>query len=76
MVETLPKVRSASHLHGRESSTMMHDRKLSTLPNRLQPGDYVEETVIMSRRTSINSLGKCLLIIGVLYNVANFRTKL
>lgn len=58
MVETLPKVRSASHLHGRESSTMMHDRKLSTLPNRLQPGDYVEETVIMSRRTSINSLGR------------------
>lgn len=72
-MESLPKVRSTSQLYGRESSTFRQDRKLSTLPNRLQHGDYVEETVTVSRRTSINSLGKFFFFwLEVTYcNVAN-----
>lgn len=37
---------------------MFRDRKMATLPTRLAPGDYVEETIMVSRRTSINSIGR------------------
>ncbi|KAL1489376.1 hypothetical protein ABEB36_014285 [Hypothenemus hampei] len=46
----LPKIKS--------TSSLPNEMKTFTLPPKFQSGDYVEETITVSRRTSINCLGR------------------
>ncbi|XP_050296425.1 uncharacterized protein LOC126736214 isoform X2 [Anthonomus grandis grandis] len=56
--DQLQRVRSASTLQDPEIvDRLFRNRKMSTLPSRMENA-FVEETITVSRRTSINSIGR------------------